>query len=165
MTQPSLLPPPEVLHREGLTFVVPGIPVGKGRHREQLIVPKGGGRPFIHRHPDEKTLRFEERVRNCARAAGVRIANDGALELLVVAYWPMTGTPLKRGTRPGRAKTSRPDADNVAKAVADALNGVAWKDDAQVARLVVEKRHCAQDDAEGARVVVTIKPLDEAAGG
>lgn len=34
----------------------------------------------------------------------------------------------------------KPDADNVAKAVLDALNGVAYKDDAQVVELLVTKQ-------------------------
>ena len=96
----------------------------------------------------------------CAREAGIAIQNDGAVELIVVAYWPMTGSPLKRGSRPERFKSARPDADNVLKSVGDALNGVAFKDDAQVARAIVEKRHCAQDDPDGARVEITIRRLD-----
>lgn len=35
--------------------------------------------------------------------------------------------------------THKPDADNVAKVVLDALNGVAWLDDAQVTSLTVVK--------------------------
>ena len=34
------------------------------------------------------------------------------------------------------------DADNYAKAICDSLNGIAWEDDRQVRRLVVEKHHC-----------------------
>lgn len=35
----------------------------------------------------------------------------------------------------------KPDADNVAKAVLDALNGAAWVDDKQVIMLTVKKRY------------------------
>jgi len=35
----------------------------------------------------------------------------------------------------------RPDLDNTTKAVLDSLNGVAWEDDSQVQRLVVEKSY------------------------
>ena len=35
----------------------------------------------------------------------------------------------------------KPDLDNVAKIVCDALNGVAYKDDAQVVKLTVHKRY------------------------
>ena len=33
----------------------------------------------------------------------------------------------------------RRDADNVAKAIADALNGVVWQDDSEITRFVIEK--------------------------
>jgi Holliday junction resolvase RusA-like endonuclease len=33
----------------------------------------------------------------------------------------------------------KPDLDNIAKAILDALNGVAWHDDSQVVELIVEK--------------------------
>ena len=37
-------------------------------------------------------------------------------------------------------KSSKPDADNLAKIVADALNGIAWGDDAQIADLLRQLR-------------------------
>lgn len=40
--------------------------------------------------------------------------------------------------------TVKPDADNVCKAVCDALNGVAWKDDAQIVNLIFEKHYGAE---------------------
>lgn len=54
----------------------------------------------------------------------------------------------------------KPDADNIGKLIADALNGIAYADDSQVARLTVEKRF-AVDGVE--KVVVIIKELDHAA--
>jgi len=46
------------------------------------------------------------------------------------------------------------DVDNVAKAVLDALNGVFWRDDRQVVRLVSEKF-----DGERAQIAVRVTPL------
>lgn len=37
--------------------------------------------------------------------------------------------------------TKKPDADNIAKIVLDALNGVAYTDDTQVINLLVQKRY------------------------
>lgn len=37
--------------------------------------------------------------------------------------------------------TKKPDADNIAKIVLDALNGVAYTDDTQVVNLSVQKRY------------------------
>lgn len=43
------------------------------------------------------------------------------------------------------APTKKPDADNVAKLVLDALNGVAFDDDSQVTELIVHKRYESED--------------------
>lgn len=138
---------------DGFKFTVPGLPVAKGRPRFARV-----GK-FVRTFTPEPTVRFEERVRLHAREAGVEIANEGPIELTIVAYWPMKGSPLKRGSRPGSLKITKPDCSNVSKCVEDALNGIAYRDDAQVARAVVEKRHCSQDDPEGARVEITIRRL------
>jgi Holliday junction resolvase RusA-like endonuclease len=47
----------------------------------------------------------------------------------------------KSGVKPDAPQFPRCDVDNAAKAVLDALNGVAWEDDSQVQRLVVEKSY------------------------
>ena len=44
--------------------------------------------------------------------------------------------------------TQRPDADNCAKLVTDALNGVAYLDDSQIVRLEVEKLWGTEDRVE-----------------
>ena len=44
-----------------------------------------------------------------------------------------------RDDAPRRWHTIKPDGDNLVKLIKDALNGVAWRDDAEVARLVVSK--------------------------
>ena len=49
----------------------------------------------------------------------------------------------------------RRDADNAAKAVMDALNGIAWGDDSQVAKLTVTRRV----DRHRPRAVITVEVL------
>lgn len=49
----------------------------------------------------------------------------------------------------------KPDVDNVAKAVLDALNGVAWLDDCQVLDLHVVKHPRKPETAERLEVVIT----------
>jgi len=44
--------------------------------------------------------------------------------------------------------TKRPDADNIIKAVADALNGIAWIDDAQIVEIDFRSIY-AESDSEG----------------
>ena len=35
----------------------------------------------------------------------------------------------------------KPDADNILKAICDSLNGIAYRDDAQIVRVVMGKRY------------------------
>jgi Holliday junction resolvase RusA-like endonuclease len=52
--------------------------------------------------------------------------------------------------------TSKPDIDNVVKAIFDGINGVVWKDDVQCCSVAVAKRYSA---TPGVRVKVL--PLEE----
>ena len=47
--------------------------------------------------------------------------------------------------------TKRPDVDNVLKAIADSLNGLAYADDAQVVDMRASKQY---DAIEGVRVTI-----------
>ena len=70
--------------------------------------------------------------------------------------------PPKTSTKNFRQKAEKgeiqpikkPDADNIAKIVLDALNGVAYDDDKQVAELTVVKKYGATD-----KVDIVIEPL------
>lgn len=61
-------------------------------------------------------------------------------------------TPKKVDSAPDIVK---PDADNIAKLVLDALNGVAWTDDTQVASLAVMKYARARGASESTIVTVS----------
>ena len=61
--------------------------------------------------------------------------------------------------RLGSRHTFKPDADNIAKLVKDALNGVAYADDAQVCEIVVRKQWSDFD-----AVNITIQTLEQGEG-
>lgn len=86
----------------------------------------------------------------------------GAHEPVAVAI--TTYRPLPKG-RPARveaeADTFRPDVDNVAKLVCDALNGLAWADDAQVTYLQVTKMGRRRGHGELTLVHVWPAPGDD----
>lgn len=45
----------------------------------------------------------------------------------------------------GKGCLTRPDLDNIAKAILDALNGIAYKDDSQVTTLIINKSYGEND--------------------
>jgi len=96
-------------------FTVPGKPIGKERPRR--------GKNGVWYTPTA-TKKYESRVAIYARLARVRpIA--GSVWCILDVYLP---------------DRRRRDVDNICKSVLDALNGVAWQDDTQVARLTVTKK-------------------------
>lgn len=118
-------------------FVVPGKPVAKGRPR---FTRAGGGRAFT----PAKTVNYEALVAICAQQAGVRPLS-GPVFLSVLAVWKCPESEhQKRKPAVERWKDTGADSDNVLKIVGDALNGIAYADDRQVVRAVVEKRIAAQ---------------------
>ena len=66
----------------------------------------------------------------------------------------MRALPKTLGRAGSEDDTHRPDADNIAKAVMDALTGVAYDDDRQVTRLVVEKYPRVASDGDRLRVTI-----------
>ncbi|WP_051305069.1 RusA family crossover junction endodeoxyribonuclease [Chitinilyticum litopenaei] len=136
-----------------MQFTVPGEVRGKGRPRAVRV---GAG---IRMHTDEKTASYENRVALFARQAiGDQALLIGPVQLRIDAFVQIPASWSKKKQAAALAgeimPTGKPDADNVAKAISDALNGIAWKDDAQAVDLVFRKRYAATPCA-----VVTITDL------
>lgn len=78
-----------------------------------------------------------------AEAMRGRAPLTGPLELVVAAFWPYPKSISEKKRRAYGTQffTSRPDGDNVAKLLGDALNNIVWRDDAQIVTLQVTKRY------------------------
>lgn len=113
-------------------FAVPGTPMSKPR---QTRSDKWKERPCVMAY-----RAWADLARQCA---GVLPATVSHLD--VVAYFPLKKKNLK-----GEPHTVRPDADNIIKAVADALFP---KNDAMIHEMRVKKRY---DDGSGPRVEITV---------
>ena len=120
-------------------FVVLGPPQGKGRPKASS---RGG---FVRMYTPAATRQYEEKI---AWSAVLARADWPVLEtpisLRVVAHHPIPISWSKRKQQQalqGDLVPGKPDLDNVAKAVLDALNGVIYLDDKQVVRLVAEKKY------------------------
>lgn len=121
-----------------IDFVVFGIPVGKGR-------PKFSTRNSrVIAYTPPKTRDYETLVQKAFREqCGQIFFEDNPLKVRITAYFPIpTRTPksLRHKMLCGEVRhVTKPDSDNVAKSVLDALNGVAFRDDSQVCELCVSK--------------------------
>ena len=117
-----------------ITFSVPGDPVPQPRPR----VSTAGGFARAYVPKDHPIHAYRQAVALAARAAGVRQAT-GPASIIIDAVFARPKSHLnKRGVKPTAPALPRPDVDNVAKAVLDALQDV-MGDDTNVGRLLVEK--------------------------
>ena len=117
---------------EPICFTVPDEPVAKGRARSTK-----SGRHYT----PEKTVRYERTVALFASQAMAQresmLFGPLALEIVATFAWPLSW-PAKKRAR-SQYKVSKPDLDNLAKACADAMNGVVYLDDAAIVLLSVTK--------------------------
>ena len=135
------------MERRSTIFEVPFVR-GKGRVR----FVRQTGRTYT---PDS-TAEAMERVRQAYVAAGGEKAPAGTpVGVLIMASRPMPKSRPKRVE--SEPDTYKPDADNIAKLVLDALNGVAWHDDTQVIDLQVMKASRTRGCEERTRVAVVWK--------
>lgn len=120
---------------DSIKFFAPGKPRGKGRPRFS------GG----HAYTDEQTKAYEYQIAaNYQRVArGFRFADDAFVSVQIQQLMPIpkSATKAKRAEMlDGRTyPRAKPDLDNVIKVVLDALNGVAYKDDARVVGIYSRK--------------------------
>lgn len=118
-----------------LTITVPGVLRGKGRPRF------GRGRV----HTDSKTEAAENGLvaHALAQIGTPRLEGPLVLTIEIAVEVPASWSKRKRADALAHLlrPMGRPDLDNQVKLVADALNGIAWRDDAQLVGLEVRRRY------------------------
>lgn len=135
-----------------VSFRVDGDVVGKGRPR--FARTKSGG---VATRTPEKTKSYEGKLAYAAQQAmrGGRLI-DAPVEVLlrvsvgVAESWPAwkRTAALASALRP----TTKPDSDNVAKLVLDAMNGVVYVDDLQAVSVTIMKFY---SERPGLEVIVS----------
>lgn len=129
-------------------FTIPGVPIPKARPR----VPRKG-----HAFTPKKTKDYEALVKDVYNLTVGKYLGDSAIVATIDLYFPIPESyskSKKRRIAEGEIKhTKRPDVDNCAKAILDALNEVAYKDDAQIVESRITK-HYAVDGNVRAEVVL-----------
>lgn len=111
--------------------------------------PKGKGRPRFaqgHAYTPQATRDYEKLIQaEYKRQCGDRFPDDSYIKLQIIAHFAVPKSAKKAEKiamlNDEIMPTKKPDADNILKIVADALNGVAYSDDKQIVEMRVEKRY------------------------
>ena len=133
-------------------FEVEGKPTGKGRPRFKRM----GN--FVQTYTPEKTAEYEKLVRIRFQNAGGALT-DKPVRVEITAFFAPPKSTRKRDRIEMLANRilpeKKPDVDNIAKIILDALNKIAYKDDSQVIELSVKKIY-----SDAAKVCVHIEEID-----
>lgn len=136
-----------------LTFEIPGEAVAKGRPR--VVTSHGRNLTFT----PEKTKNFENLVKLMYVNQCKNQKLEGSISATIHVFHSIPKSTSKKNRNcwlMGRHPvTKRPDTDNIAKAVLDSLNGLAYNDDSQVAELYVTKEY-----SDRPRTMVILREID-----
>lgn len=140
-----------------IKFTVPGQPVAKGRPRASRTATG------VRMRTPEKTAAYERKVKAFAINAmlgGKPVAGPVRLKVSIVVPIPASWSRVrKERARTGEiCATKKPDADNVLKAIKDAMNGVVYADDAQVIEIQLSKAY-----GDEPRVEVAVAEIEKEA--
>ena len=132
-----------------MKFTVPGNPTAKGRPR----VTKNGT------YTPQKTKDYQKKVAQMAELSCTEYWIEEPLRATLLCYYPIPKSmpKYKRSLikHDGIYPIVKPDIDNVAKAILDALNGVIYKDYNQIIELYINKQY-----SDNPRVEVKIESYD-----
>ena len=123
-------------------FIVPGEVVGKGRPRLNTYTG--------HVYTPGKTKDYETLVEQYFKVKYPRVEPfEGRVSIEIKAYLKipknMTKKDLKKVEEGLLSPTKKPDIDNIVKVILDALNKMAFKDDIQITKLLVEKEYAEEE--------------------
>lgn len=141
-----------------VAFNIPGQPVAKAR-------PKFARRgAHVVAYTPAKTVSYENLVKIAATAAMLgRKPTAAPIALIVTLDLQIPGSWSKKRRELAASgaicATKKPDADNVLKGIKDGCNGIIWRDDAQVVRIVINKQYSKRPGA----LVEAIEVIGEAA--
>lgn len=121
-------------------FTIPGAPQSKGRPR--FSTANG----FVKTYTPAQTANYENLVKlEYDRQIGERFNDGAAIEMHIFAFFDIPKSVSKKKREQmlcGEIRPiKKPDADNIIKIIADSLNGIAYKDDAQIVQCTVCKKY------------------------
>lgn len=130
-----------------------GLPVAQPRQRHRVVT--SGKRAFASnytpsRHPVNA---FKASVAEAASAECAGLMSTTPIRLMVCFAFPRPKSRCRKRDGVGMIwHTSRPDIDNLLKAVTDAMTGIAWGDDSQVCSVNAEKVILAPGESAFTRI-------------
>jgi Holliday junction resolvase RusA-like endonuclease len=139
-----------------ICFTVPGIPIAQPRQRHRVV----NGHAQNYTPAKSPVNVYKAAIQLAAKEAFTNPwPHSVSIRLKVLAVFPRPKSrTTKRGPNRRYPHTSRPDWDNIGKAISDCLNGVIWHDDAQICEVEVKKVVAAADESPRTEIEIWPEP-------
>jgi Holliday junction resolvase RusA-like endonuclease len=138
-----------------MKIFIPGEPIAQPRHSFRVIKTKQGKltcMPYIPK--SDPVHAYKQAIRLAYVNSGGEVL-EGPVSVRIVCLFERPKGHSKKRRQYTEPKTTKPDLDNVGKAILDALNKIAYNDDGQVFMLRVEKWYVGPCDSVGTMIEVT----------
>jgi Holliday junction resolvase RusA-like endonuclease len=133
-----------------MKIFIPGEPIAQPRVK--VSTKNGFARAYTER--DHPIHAYKQAIRLAYVNAGGE-ALEGPVSIRIVCLFERPKSHSKKRRQRSEPKTTKPDSDNLAKAILDSLNEIAYNDDGQAYRLTVEKWYVGPYDLIGTVLEVT----------
>ena len=135
-----------------VVFTIKGQPMGKQRPKFSTF----GG--YIKTYTPKETVNYETLVKLSYQQQCKEYFGESQIYMFIKAYYQIPKSYSKKKANEclsGNLRpTTKPDCDNIAKIIADSLNGVSFADDKQIVDMRIEKYYAIEP-----KVVVEIGEL------
>ncbi len=131
-----------------IKFTVYGDPVAQPRQRHAAVRGKGGRVGVRNYTPKDHPVQdFKQAVQLEATRSYIGSPIVGVVGITITFVVARPKSMRRKNTPMPRVwHTVKPDIDNLAKAVFDALKGILWVDDSQIAKATLSKVYAAGDE-------------------
>lgn len=134
-----------------ISFRVNCIPVAQPRQRHGIV--NGHVRNYLPSNNPVHAFKAAVKVAAYDEYKGTPL--NEPLQIKIIAVFPRPASMIWKTKDMVRIyKTSKPDFDNLAKSVCDALNGLLWRDDSLICSATIEKWIAAGNEQPHVFVIV-----------
>ncbi|QJC75443.1 RusA family crossover junction endodeoxyribonuclease [Stenotrophomonas maltophilia] len=133
-------------------------PISSNRYWATRVIPKKP-KPLAITYVTDDAKAYKAAVGHLAKAAGIRAPSTGRVGLYIKLFPHRPQDWAKRARKDPHTWDDTVqciDLGNCEKVLSDALNGIAWVDDKQIRRTLLERM---EPDEKGARLEVAIEYL------
>lgn len=135
---------------------IPGKPIAQPRQRHSARFVGGKVITRNYTPQDAPVHAFRSNVVHFVTQQWQQPPSDKPFRVDIRAIWPRPGNMIwKKKPMPREWKTSKPDRDNVEKAIYDSLEKIVWLNDSQIVSGVTEKFFASGDERPGTHLTIT----------